>query len=186
VKWLKKTSAAFAKLKSKAVKHQDVKQWGIGIVEKLFGFIGVSKQVKCPPRIVTDTLFISPVIRLELRVPFCSQDDIIKMWKAVDIVAKEAMELTPRETGRLQDSQRTSVVMEGKDTVLGVVEYLVLEVFRATTSGNITFYALAVHNRYADHSKSKYPNNPERATWRFLDFAWNNRHIQQKVRGLFK
>jgi hypothetical protein len=187
VNWLKKAKDAFARLKGRAVKHAEVKEWGINIVNKLFKAIGIDKRVGCPPRQVKDTLFVSPVLRLELRVPFCDNKDIDRMWEAVSIVAKEAWDLTPVDTGRLRESQRSNVTMEGRDTVLGTVEYQILDVFRATTSGNITFYALAVHNRWAYHGQDEYPNNGPRATWRFLEFAWeNNRYIQNKVRGLFE
>ena len=184
--WLKKATSAFARLKGAAVKHKEVKEWGINIVNKLFALVGIDKRIGCPPREVKHDLFVSPVLRLELRVPFCDDKDIDRMWEAVSIVAREAWDLTPVETGRLRDSQRSNVTMEGRDTVLGTVEYKILDVFRATTSGNITFYALAVHNRDAHHGRDRFPNNGPRATWRFLEFAWYNNDIQRRVRELFK
>jgi len=186
VSWIKRVKAAFQKLKNLNVRNQEVKQWGIRVVDRLLKSIGLDKRLGCPPREVEHSLFISPVLLLELRVPFCEDKDIDKMWEAVRIVAREALDLTPRDTGRLQNSQRTDVKMEGKETVLGIVEYRVMDVYRSTTSGNITFYALAVHNRDAYHGRDRFPNNPPRATWKFLEKAWDNKFIQNKVRGLFR
>jgi hypothetical protein len=186
VKWLKKTSAAFAKLKSKAVKHQDVKQWGIGIVEKLFGLMGIDKRIGCPPRELNVTEYYWEDLRVEFRIAFCTEEDLKKMRLAVDILAREAMELTPRDTGLLQSSQYSRVEMEGENTVFGIVGYDINSVFRITGGGKTTYYALPVHNRYAYHGQDEYPNNGPRATWRFLEFAWQNKYIQGRIKGLFK
>jgi hypothetical protein len=186
VNWLKKAKDAFARLKGRAVKHAEVKEWGINIVNKLFAIIGIDKRVGCPPRQIQDTLIYDSLLVLELRIPMCEEKDVDKMWEAVRIVAREAMELTPRDTGVLQTSQYTNVMVEeGGKTIAGFIGYRVQDVFRITPTGKTVYYALAVHNREARHTQDLYPNNPPRATWRFLEIAWQNRYIQKKVRGLF-
>jgi hypothetical protein len=186
VNWLKKAKDAFARLKGRAVKHAEVKEWGINIVNKLFKAIGIDKRVGCPPRELKVIEQYWDDIRVEFRIRFCTEEDLNKMKLAVDILAREAMELTPRDTGLLQSSQYSRVEMEGSDTVLGVVGYNISEVFRVTGGGKTTYYALPVHNRYAYHGQDEYPNNPPRATWRFLEFAWQNKYIQGRIKGLFE
>jgi hypothetical protein len=187
VNWLKKASAAFSRFKARAVKHQEVKQWGMNILNRLFEIVGIDKRVGCPPREIKDKLIVDSDLVLELRVPFCEEKDVNKMWEAVRIVAREALDMTPRDTGILQESQYTNVLLEdGGKTVAGFIGYRVHDVRRVTATGRTVYYALAVHNLDKYHGQDKYPNNPARASWRFLEFAWDNNYIKNKVKGMFE
>jgi hypothetical protein len=192
VNWFNKVKNAFQKLKSLPVAPQ-IKKWGVGLVEQLLRAVGFNERGVggCPPRQVVYKEEYANALIVEMRVPYCDAQDIPKMNRAVQILAKEALELTPRDTGRLQDSQYTLVFTEdGGKTVVGVVGYEISEVrrFRASASGHaeIVFYALAVHNREAYHGQDEFPNNPPRATWRFLFFALRNREIRSQIEELFK
>jgi hypothetical protein len=192
VNWLKKASAAFSRFKARAVKHQEVKQWGMNILNRLFEIVGVDGK-GCPPREVDYTevygqLGQDKALLVEMRVPFCEEEDLKKMDRAVEILAKEARELTPVDTGRLVDSQYDLVFTEKEGNVVnvvGVVGYDISEVFREQ-NGNTVFYALAVHNREAYHGQDRFPNNPPRATWKFLELAANNGEIRRQIQELFR
>lgn len=108
--------------------------------------------------------------------------DVKRMTQAVKVLAQEAIELTPRDTGRLQRSQYKKVYREG-DYIMGVVGYNPMKVYRRTKKGK-TYYALPVHNRYANHSQVDYPNNPPRATWKFLYYAIKNDTILRQIREI--
>ena len=185
--WIKRVKAAFQKLKNLNVKNQEVKQWGVNVVTQLLRIVGIDDKAKCPPRTVEyETTYgrqgEDKALIVEMRVPFCEEQDIAKMERAVEILAKEAYELTPVDTGRLRNSQYTLTFTEDEgQVVVGVVGYDIADVFREQ-NGNVIYYALAVHNREADHSGG---NNGPRSTWRFLEFAQQNRAIQAQIQDLF-
>jgi hypothetical protein len=106
---------------------------------------------------------------------------------AVNILAEESLAMTPRDTGTLQNSIYKRWVLEdaGK-TVVGIVGYDIFKVYRTTNTGRTVFYALAVHNRDAYHGRDRYPRNPERAQWKFLQTAANNQSIRGQIQELFK
>ena len=184
--WMNRVKAAYHKLKSLSVKNQEIKQWGIRVVDKLLKSIGLDDKAKCPPRQVKYTTNYTSALIVEMRVPFCEPQDVEKMNKAVRILAKEAEELTPVDTGRLRDSQYTLVFTEqNNEVVVGVVGYEISDVRRFRTNSGFSeavFYALAVHNRDANHTTG---NNPPRATHRFLELAQMNRNIQAQIQDLF-
>ena len=185
--WIKRVKAAFQKLKNLNVRNQEVKQWGIAVVTQLLRIVGIDDKAKCPPRTVEYTTNYTTALIVEIRVPFCEPQDVDKMNRAVRILAKEAEELTPVDTGRLRDSQYTLVFTEqNNQVVVGVVGYEISDVrrFRANSGfSEAVFYALAVHNRNANHTTG---NNPPRASWRFLQFAQENRNIQAQIQDLFR
>ena len=109
------------------------------------------------------------------------QQDISKMYRAVDVMKHEALELTPRDTGRLQSAIRTGVEIRG-DEIFGMVWYDIEAVVRDGKQGLIK-YALPVHDRFANHDTG---NNPPRATWRFLELAFDNEAIRQQIREILK
>lgn len=187
--WINRVKSAFQRLKNLNVKNQEVKQWGVNIATQLLKSLGIDSKAKCPPRTVEyDTNYgrgpptkDKPLI-VEMRVPFCEDKDIQRMEEAVRILATEAYELTPVDTGRLRKSQYKLVFTENNgEVVVGVVGYDVGEVFRES-NGSMIFYALAVHNRNANHTGG---NNGPRAQWRFLEEAQQNRNIQSQIQDLF-
>jgi hypothetical protein len=190
VRWWDRVKAAFQALKNAPIKNQEVKKFGVALGERIMEMIGFGKQLSpCGPRQVDITEIYTSDLVVELRVPYCSDNDLGLMQRAVTILADEAMELTPRDTGRLQNSQYKRVMLEnGGKTVAGFVGYDVNRVFRTTGTGKTVFYALAVHNRGpdVDHSQANFPNNPPRATWKFLDFAINNNAIKGQIQELFR
>jgi len=190
VSWVKRVKAAFQKLKNLNVRNQEVKQWGVNVVTQLLRIVGLDGEQRpgsCGPRQVHITEIYTSLLVVELRVPYCSDADIGLMYRAVNILAEEAMAMTPRETGRLQDSQYKDVQLENSGKVVaGFVGYDINQVRRTTNTGKTVYYALAVHNRNAHHGRDRYPNNPERASWRFLDFAINNNAIKQQINDLFR
>jgi hypothetical protein len=189
VSFLSKVKDAFNKLKSLGVK-QKYKDFGIRVVEQLLQKVGLetkSTQRKCPPRVLSYSHNYTSALIFEMRVDYCEPKDIERMNEAVRIVAKEAEELTPVDTGRLRDSQYTLVFTEnGGKTVVGVVGYDLAEVRRFRVNGNMTetvFYALAVHTLDANH---ELPPNPPRATFKFLELAAFNTAILNNIENLFK
>jgi hypothetical protein len=96
-----------------------------------------------------------------------------RMEKAVEVLAKEAMELTPRDDGDLQGAQYSYVKREGGQ-IVGVVGY---DTEKAP-------HALVVHEREANHSQKDYPNNGPRATWKYLEFALRNK--AQEIAAILK
>jgi hypothetical protein len=101
------------------------------------------------------------------------------MEKVLEVFKLECQELTPVDTGLLVSSLYTYVEFTD-DTVIGVIGYDIANVFRISGSGDKVFYALAVHNRMANH------NNPPRATWRFLEIAFENEYIRNIAKELLK
>jgi hypothetical protein len=186
VNWINRVKSAFQRLKNLNVKNKEVKEWGVNIVTQLLKIVGIDSKAKCPPRKVVYTVNYTSALIVEMRVPFCEPQDVERMNKAVRILAKEAEELTPVDTGRLRDSQYTLVFTEqNNEVVVGVVGYEISDVRRFRTNSGFSeavFYALAVHNRDANHTTG---NNPPRASWRFLELAQTNRNIQAQIQDLF-
>jgi hypothetical protein len=191
VSFLSKVKDAFNKLKSLGVK-QKYKDFGIRVVEQLLQKIGL--ETKTTQQLCKRTVeFFEEGYRLgsntlvaEIRTKFCSDEDFAKMEQAVAWFAQEAIELTPRDTGRLQASQYSFVIKEG-DQIIGVIGYDVSSVFREQ-NGRTIYYAMVVHEigPDVDHSQANYPNNPPRATWRFLGFAFEKTELRRRTRELFE
>lgn len=190
MRWFDRIKSAFQRLKNISVKNREAKDFGVAIGERIMEMIGLGGKQQpgsCGPRIVQYKEIYTSLLVVEMRVPYCSDADIGLMSRAVNILADEAMAMTPRDTGKLQNSQYKTVQLEnaGK-TVAGFVGYKVQDVYRTTNTGRTVFYALAVHNRNAYHGRDKYPNNPERAQWLFLQTAANNQSIRGQIQELFK
>lgn len=185
--WVKRVKAAFQKLKNLNVKNQEVKQWGVNVVTQLLRIVGLDGEQRpgsCGPRRVEIEADYYGHLVVHMRVPYCSDADIGLMWQAVRILETEAVALTPVDTGLLKKSRYREVQLEnaGK-TVRGTYGYDVINVRRTSNTGRTTYYALAVHNRDANHTQG---NNPPRATWKFLEKAITNRAILSQIQDLFK
>ena len=181
--WIKRVKAAFQKLKNLNVKNQEVKQWGIRVVDRLLKSIGLDDKAKCPPRRVEIEADYYGHLVVHMMVPYCSDADIGRMWQAVRILENEAVDLTPVDTGLLVNSRYREVHLDdGGKIVRGTYGYNVINVRRTSNTGKTTYYALAVHNRDANHSEG---NNPPRATWKFLEKAITNRAILSQIQDLF-
>jgi hypothetical protein len=189
VSWINRVKSAFQKLKNLNVKNKEVKEWGVNIVTQLLKIVGLDGKLQpgsCGPRQIQIAENYTSDIRVEIRVPYCSDADLGLMHRATKILATEAMAMTPKDTGTLQDSQYEDWVLENEGkTVVGIVGYDIFKVYRTTDTGKMVFYALAVHNRDAYHGRDRYPNNPERAQWKFLETAIQNRAIRGQIQDLF-
>ena len=180
---MNRVKAAYHKLKSLSVKNQEIKQWGIRVVDKLLKSIGFDKRIECPPRRVEIEADYYGHLVVHMRVPYCSDADIGRMWQAVRILEDEAVDLTPVDTGLLVNSRYREVHLDDNGKIVrGTYGYNVISVRRTSNTGNTTYYALAVHNRDADHTKG---NNPPRATHKFLELAITNRAIRSQIQDLF-
>lgn len=190
MRWVERIKSAFEKLKNVTVKNREAKEFGVAIGERIMEMIGLGGKKQpssCGARQVQVISNFSSALIVEMRVPYCSDADISLMNQSVNILAQEAIELTPRDTGRLQNSQYKKVQLQdaGK-TVVGIVGYDITRVYRTSGGGKTVFYALAVHNRDAYHGQDRYPNNPPRATWRFLELAISNQSIKGQIQELFR
>lgn len=120
--------------------------------------------------------------KLEARIIMKLRDEILDkdlMEKVLEVFELECKELTPVDTGTLVNSLYKYVEFS-EDKVIGVIGYDIGSVFRITEKGEKVYYALAVHNREANH------NNPPRATWRFLEIAFENQYIRSIAREILK
>lgn len=86
------------------------------------------------------------------------------MEEAVDKIAATALDMTPRDTGALQGSQRKRVFLNDTGTkLIGEITY--------NENGQAP-YAGFVHEIPADHSQANYPRNPPNAQHKFLEKAF--------------
>ena len=188
MKWFDRVKAAFQRLKNAPIKNREVKQFGIALGERILEMVGFGKQEgSCGPRQIEIFERYSDDLVVEIRVPYCSDADLGLMRQALRILEEEAVAMTPVDTGRLKNSRYSEVALEnaGK-TVRGTYGYDVGRVYRTTSTGRTVFYALAVHNRNAYHGRDKYPRNPERAQWKFLEMAIKNQAIKGQIQELFR
>jgi hypothetical protein len=190
VRWVERIKSAFQKLKNVTVKNREAKEFGVAIGERIMEMIGLGGKKQpssCGTRQVRIESDYYGHLVVHMRVPYCSDADLGLMQRAVKILEDEAVAMTPVDTGRLKNSRYREVKLEdGGKTVRGTFGYDVIRVRRTTSTGRTTYYALAVHNRNAHHGRDKYPRNPERAQWKFLETAINNQSIKGQIQELFR
>lgn len=187
--FLSKVKSAFERLKSLSVPKKYV-DFGIRVVEQLLEKVGLgtkTTQQLCKRRVEfleEGYSHTSETLIAEIKTKFCSDDDFAKMEQVVAFFEEEAKQLTPVETGRLQKSLSSFVEKRG-DELVGIIKYDINSVVREQ-NGRSVYYALAVHHRYAYHGRDKYPANGPRATWRFLEKAFENTELRRRTRELFE
>jgi hypothetical protein len=129
-------------------------------------------------RCMNNTAFNKLEARIITEIRDLSVDKIL-MSKVLEIFKLECEELTPVKSGVLLSSLYTYIDYNNTN-IIGVIGYNVSSVYRIQPNGRKVFYALAVHNRTAHHT------NPPRATWRFLEIAFENKYIRNMAKELLK
>lgn len=101
------------------------------------------------------------------------EEDVKIMEEVLEMFENEIRELTPVGKGILSSAIFSSMRISG-NTIIGTVGVKVDQVVRTTGTGREVYYAIAVHN-----AVGQFYSGPPRATWGFVEKAFENEYLRQ-------